>query len=57
MPDPLMGFALQSFPPLVQPFAVSSDCALLTFRDPSNQPENRLFVAIAEAPRQSRQLP
>jgi hypothetical protein len=57
MPDPLMGFALQSFPPLVQPFAVSDACAFLTFRDSSNRPESLLFVADAEAPRQSRWLP
>ena len=57
MPDPLLGFALQSFAPLVQPSAVSSACALLTFRDPSSQPENQHFVASAEAPRQSRRLP
>jgi hypothetical protein len=52
MPDPLMGFALQSFPPPAQPYAVSGASALLplkTPRDPSRKPAS---VASTEAPRQ-----
>jgi hypothetical protein len=40
MPDPLMGFALQSFAPPVQPYAVSDACALWTFQAPSRLPAN-----------------
>ena len=32
MPDPLLGFALQSLAPLAQPYAVSGVAALLTFK-------------------------
>jgi hypothetical protein len=39
MPDPLMGFALQSFPPPAQPFAVSSAVSLLPFKTPATPPE------------------
>jgi hypothetical protein len=41
MPDPLLGFSLQSFAPLVQPRAVSSAVALLSLErvaDPSEPP-------------------
>jgi hypothetical protein len=53
MPDPLMGFALQSFPPLVQPFAVSSAVALLSLKRASDLPESPLAVANAEALRRA----
>jgi hypothetical protein len=44
MPDPLMGFALQSISPLAQLYAVPSASALLTFRNsivPSRKPAFR----------------
>jgi hypothetical protein len=48
-----MGFALQSFPPLAQPYAVSGALALLSLERPSNQPDTRRPVANAEASRRS----
>jgi hypothetical protein len=53
MPDPLMGFALQSFAPLVQPYAVSSAVALLSLERASDLPEPPAAVASAEAPRRT----
>jgi hypothetical protein len=32
-PHPLLGFALQSFAPYVQPYAVSDACALMTLEN------------------------
>jgi hypothetical protein len=40
MPDPLLGFALQSFSPLAQPHAVSSTVPLLTLGPPA-KPHDR----------------
>jgi hypothetical protein len=40
MPDPLMGFALQSFAPPVQPYAVSDAHALLSLERSSDPPED-----------------
>jgi hypothetical protein len=40
MPDPLMGFALQSFAPPVQPYAVSGVHALLSLERSSDPPED-----------------
>jgi hypothetical protein len=40
MPDPLMGFALQSFPPLAQSYAVTSTAPLLTLGPPA-KPHDR----------------
>jgi hypothetical protein len=51
MPDPLMGFTLQSFSPPVQPYAVSSAVALLSLERHSNLPERLAAVASAETPR------
>jgi hypothetical protein len=39
MPDPLLGFTLQSFAPPVQPFAVSGAVALLSLERVSEPPE------------------
>jgi hypothetical protein len=49
MPDPLLGFALQSFAPLVQPFAVSGVVALLVLERLSVPPESRPPVALFHA--------
>jgi hypothetical protein len=57
MPDPLMGFTLQSFAPLVQPFAVSGVLALLSLDHPSVLPEDSPVVASAETPRRIREAP
>jgi hypothetical protein len=56
MPDALLGFALQSFAPPVQPYAVSSASALMTLEQLLASPRFVLPVAGAEAPRQSRTL-
>jgi hypothetical protein len=56
MPDALLGFALQSFSPPVQPYAVSSASALMTLEHFLVSPGIALPVAGAEAPRQSRTL-
>jgi hypothetical protein len=42
MPDPLLGFSLQSFAPPVQPFAVSGAVALLSLRRAVEPPEDPL---------------
>jgi hypothetical protein len=52
MPDPLLGFSLQSFVPPVQPYAVSGAVALLSLDHPSLLSETPGTVASAEAPRQ-----
>jgi hypothetical protein len=57
MPDPLLGFALQSFAPPVQPFAVSGAVALLLLERLSVPPESRPPVASAETPRRGRPFP
>jgi hypothetical protein len=51
MPDPLLGFSLQSFAPPVQPFAVSGAVALLSLDHPSLLSETPGTVAGAETPR------
>jgi len=53
MPDPLLGFALQSFAPLVQPYAVSGAVALLSLKRPSVLPESPSAVATTEAVRRT----
>jgi hypothetical protein len=53
MPDPLMGFALQSFAPLVQPYAVSGAFALLSLERSSVLPGSPSVVATAEAVRRT----
>jgi hypothetical protein len=53
MPDALMGFALQSLAPPVQPYAVSSASALLTLEHLRASPRFGLTVAGTEAPRRS----
>jgi hypothetical protein len=53
MPDPLMGFALQSVPPPVQPYAVSGAVALLSLGILLVLPERWSVVASTEAPRQT----
>jgi hypothetical protein len=57
MPDPLMGFALQSFPPLVQPYTVSDVSALMTLEQLPTHPRACQSVANAEAPRQNSLAP
>jgi hypothetical protein len=53
MPDPLMGFTLQSFAPLVQPYAVSGAVALMSLGWTFDLPERLAVVASTEAPRQT----
>jgi hypothetical protein len=57
MPDPLMGFTLQSFAPPVQPYAVSSAVALLSLERLTVLPEEPAYVASAEALRQNTSPP
>ena len=45
MPDPLLGFTLQSFAPSVQPYAVSGAVALMSLGWPSVPPEPPVAVA------------
>jgi hypothetical protein len=53
MPDPLMGFTLQSFAPPVQPYTVSGAVALMSLGCNFDLPERLAVVASAEAPRQT----
>jgi hypothetical protein len=53
MPDPLMGFSLQSVAPPVQPFAVSGAVALLSLERISSRPERPAAVASTEVPRRA----
>jgi hypothetical protein len=53
MPDPLLGFALQSFVPPVQLYAVSGAVALLSLECHCVPPERLSTVANAEALRQT----
>jgi hypothetical protein len=48
MPDPLMGFTLQSFPPPAQPYAVSGAVPLMTFSPPA-KPHGRTAASRTEA--------
>jgi hypothetical protein len=45
MPDPLLGFTLQSFAPPVQPYAVSGAVALLPLECPFDPSEPPVVVA------------
>jgi hypothetical protein len=57
MPDPLLGFDLQSFPPPVQPHAVSGAVALLSFETcPRSSSRSRRPCALAETETPDQQL-
>jgi hypothetical protein len=53
MPDPLVGFTLQSFAPPVQPYAVSGAVALLSLESNFDLPERLAVVASTEVPRRT----
>jgi hypothetical protein len=57
MPDPLLGFTLQSFAPPVQPHAVSGAVALMSLGWSSEPPEPPVAVASAETLRRTAVVP